>query len=220
MLCARAIAFYLSRVSFVGAIVRGGILLCLHNSIWIRDRKAFARQLIWCNISYLIAHMIQITFLLQCCCTQCNGGACWHDWLHCEWAVHHSHPVIGCHYLCILQIADFAKLGYFAVYRCMYYSCAQGGCYFCTIAFFSIAQISDFAKVCYFSQVAYYITMQQALRLHWNHQHLIWIKIQIKSFEGSDSIFHRIFQWSQLYLQFKSILASTDTECHSAQKMH
>lgn len=78
MSCARAIAFYLSRVSFVGAIVWGGILLCLHNSIWIRDRKDFARQLIRCNISYLIAHMIQIKFLLQCCCTQCNGGACWH----------------------------------------------------------------------------------------------------------------------------------------------
>ncbi len=114
----------------------------------------------------------------------------------------------------------FCKIRLFCSLQVYVLFLLQGGCYFCKIAFFSIAQISDFAKVGYFAQVAYYITMQQALRLHWNHQHLIWVKIQIESFEGSDSIFHRIFQWSQLYLQFKSILASTDTECHSAQKMH
>lgn len=64
------------------AIVQSGNILCLHNSIWILDRRAFA--LISCGISYLSNCMIRFDCftLMLLCAVQWQ---CWPAWLIAWW---------------------------------------------------------------------------------------------------------------------------------------
>ena len=115
----------------------------------------------------IIVHSAMAVLTIMTDCTamsQCARGA-----------VHDSHSVIGCCYLCIAQIADFVKMVFFAkiAYKIGYlcklaYFCrlqeylfqCKRGCYVCKIAYFSIAQITNFAKIGYFAQMAYLIGYQ------------------------------------------------------------
>lgn len=153
-------------VSFVRAIVLSGNYLCSHNLIWIGNRTSFVQ--IAYGISYLSSHMIQVEFLLQYCYEQCNGSAGWHDWLYGNvsvWymgSVHSFYNTGCCDYLCISQIANFAKNHFFAqiAYSVGYLGKTDCFCslqenilflcrranYVRKIGYFCISQITDFAK--------------------------------------------------------------------------